>query len=240
MSAAADVYSFAAPVAAAVTRRWSSWVEYDDVLQEIVVYYLRNRAKLDPLMEPAVDPESGEPSKAADRANRARLERLMSKAGERYARRQKAEQSGYRVEDEYFYTQETVEAFLPVIVSGGSDLSVLDSAALVSERVNGGRALHEGGNADAILADLRRAYYALPIDTRALLASVFEPGMIRSDAEQVAGEDLGISRWAVRGRVERAINALIRNAGGPSPYGGGRRAVSNGKARAMLSRQWEG
>jgi hypothetical protein len=234
------VYDFAAPVAASVTRHWSRWVEYDDVLQEIVLYYLRNKRTLDPLMEPAVDPETGEPSPVADRANRRRLERLMAKAGERYARRCKAEQSGYRPEDEYFYTQETVEAFLPVIVSGASDYSLLDTESLVSVRVNGGTPAHERGGADAILADLRRAYLALPIDHRALLASVFEPGQLRTDAEQVAADDLGVSRWAVRGRIDRAVRAMIRHAGGPSPYGGGRRAQSSARARAVLARQWEG
>lgn len=164
----------------------------------------------------------------------------MAKAGERYARRVKAQQSGYRPEDEYFYTHETVEAFLPVIVSGASHLSYLDSEALVSERVKGGSLASEGGSADAILADLRRAYYALPVDSRALLASVFEPGTMRTDAEQAAGDDLGVSRWAIRGRVDRAIGAMIRNAGGPSPYPGGRRARSNGQARAQLARQWDG
>jgi hypothetical protein len=239
-NAPADVYEFAAPVAATVTRHWGRWVEYDDVLQEIVLYYLRNRRTLDPLLEPSVNPETGEPWPAGDRANRRRLERLMAKAGERFARRAKAEQSGYRPEDEYFYTQETVEAFLPVIVSGGSDYSMLEAESLVSVRVNGGTPAHERGGADAILADLRRAFYALPIDQRALLSAIFEPGQLRTDAEQAAADDLGVSRWAVRGRIDRAIRAMIRNTGGESPWRPGRRAQSSARARAVLSRQWEG
>lgn len=224
--------------AVAAARRWGRYVEYDDLYQELWVYALRNIKEVNALLDPAPEEGEDEPSKRQLRNCLTRLERRVAKAAERYVRKLKAQQLGYEVGDEYFYTRETVEMLLPIVLSGDFD-------TLPQHEDNGGRRIktapNEGNNLPAMTADVSAAVSTLSEDQLELLADVFlaGPGVSPSEAKAAVARREDVSRWAIDGRVNRIIERIIVKLGGGNPYERSR-PVSTAHAVAITRRQEEG
>lgn len=83
--------------AAPVYRRYKTWVHADDVRQQLWLWVMEHRDTTTRLL----DTSDGY------------LVRRLRDVAERYARREKAARSGYRPDDEYFYTLPQIANLLP-------------------------------------------------------------------------------------------------------------------------------
>lgn len=234
-----EFHDFAFAATVATCRRYGRFVEQDDCYQEMVVYYLRNKGECDELIAPPPDEGQEEPSRQVVAAAHRRLARRLAKAGERYARKTRAQQLGYETGDEYFYTRNTVETLLPLA------LSETDAALMPQHETHPGRRIatqpDEGNNLPVLVADVSSAVSRLDEDQQNLLESVFLPtrGRTVSEMREAVASREGVSRWAIDGRINRIIDRIVTQLGGPNPYERSR-PVSTAHAVAITRRQEEG
>jgi hypothetical protein len=212
------------PVAATLARRYGTWVEYDDVLQELWVYALRNHEALWRLLEPEAPEGMGEVPKPVLRASWSRLGKRLSRAGERYCRREKARQSGYRVEDEYFYDTGLIEALLPVALDPSRDTSLVVTPD-DNTRGRGKADPAEGNDLAALCADLQVAVRAIEPEHQAILVAIYGPVPLETHKERDTvprsqsdvARVYGTTQQAVSRRHGRALRAIQRELGGQYP-----------------------
>jgi len=236
-----DLWDFITPAVIACCRKYSDYVDADDVRSELVLHYLRDTEAVDRLLDPpdtiGVDEETGEAWRDTARIKAAhrRLESRLARAAERYARKEKAAQAGYRTSDENFYQTASVEAVLPIALTHGRDPSLMPT--LNDVKVTTKRLLNESNNLPAMCADISGAVSRLPPDQRDAIWMHYGNSMPIA----AIAECENVSRQAIEGRVKRGIAGIVRLLGGLSPYPdesiGSRRVLSNGQARAMTDRQ---
>lgn len=237
-----DWRDHALPVAYATARRYRGIVEADDCFQELTEYAIRHWAEVHELIEPSPLEGEDQPSPKHVKSCHRRLNRRLAKVGERYARKIKAQVFGYETRDEFFYTPSMIEELLPLVFVGEHDGSLLNTQDDPTRR-RAKQVLSEGNNLPALLADVSGALDALEYESRDLLESIYAPHPHASiyQRREAVSNALGITRWALDGRVDRILARIVAELGGPSPWsGGGRRAVSNAHARAVTARQTDG
>ena len=157
-----------------------------------------------------------------------------------YARRERAAQLGYSVEDEFFYSKPALES----LVEAALDHESWVYAPREGEKTRSSGAASEGGNWLATLADVSRALSKLPKDDQNLLDVAFRHGGL-SRADIARG--LNITRRGVDHRIEAALKRLWHLLGGPrwaredsddEEYVGSREVMSNAQARALTESQY--
>lgn len=197
-----DVHDIVAGVAAAVGRRYRRFVEVPDVRQELLMWSWRKRDKVHEYLarEPGADRRRGE----------AALMKALSRVAERYCRRMKAQASGYTTRDEFFYNRVLLEDLISAQANGLSSLVGQTS----EERVRGTQDPSEGGNTQAMLADVQRALGKLDPDAYAMVMMAYGDGL----PTKVIGETFDISRQAVEQRLDRAMTKVLSALGGESPW----------------------
>jgi DNA-directed RNA polymerase specialized sigma24 family protein len=235
-----DWIDHANAVAVSTCRRWSPFVERDELVNELWMYAVRNVERVNEMIEP---PDAYTISEDGEvvvdvrlvRAAHRRLEKRMASYAERYARRAKAEQSGYHWLDEFFYSAQLVEDLLPVALSAERDPALLpDDDAVSTKRKRS--LLSEGGNLPAMCADIQGAVSRLPEQQREVLVAVYGQGERPVDVAAA----VGVSRQAVEARINRAVRGIVSALGGDDPgmgTVGSRRVVSNAQARVETDRQ---
>lgn len=211
------------PTAARYARRYRL-VERDDIAQELRLWWLTNQRAV------ARYTREEEPQPA-------KLAKALNRAAERYCRQIKAQSVGYRVEDEFFYNAGLVRELLPMVWK--PELVIQDTQPDEGGRVKSGKPANEGNNLLAMVADVSRAFDAITDDHRRILFAVYFFG----ETNEHIADRLVISVPAVKMRVQRAVDALVDELGGRSPYDddyegpGSRRAISNAHAAAITSNQ---
>jgi RNA polymerase sigma factor (sigma-70 family) len=95
----------------------------------------------------------------------------MKRAVERYARREKANKSGYQINDEVYYQTFTLGQLLPFVITSIIDGTVLEQ---MQEMINDGQprgssSPSEGGNLLASLIDIKKCYLKLDQKDQELL-----------------------------------------------------------------------
>lgn len=157
-----------------------------------------------------------------------------------YARRERAAQFGYSVEDEFFYTLPALKSLMEQVFDHEA---WLDKPAPDASGGHGGRPANEGGNWIATLADVSQGIGRLSKDDQDLLHAAFKGGgLARNDI----ADGLGLSRRGVEHRIEAAIKRLWNQLGGPrwmrddedEEYVGTRHAISNAHARLITEEQY--
>lgn len=138
------------------------------------------------------------------------FERNLYMAGDIMCRKEKAQVSGYRHTDEYFYSQSLIVALLEARENDG--VMPTDS---VSSKVRRTRSLAEGRELETMLADLDRALASLDPDQYEFLVNLYGKGMTSRDLAELNG----VTRQAVEARASRLIEKMIDLLGGVSPYG---------------------
>jgi RNA polymerase sigma factor (sigma-70 family) len=103
--------------------------------------------------------------------NQSRIAWQMKRAVERYARKEKANKSGYQINDEVYYQTFTLGQLLPFIISSIIDGTVLEQ---MQEMINDGQprgssSPAEGGNLLASLIDIKKCYLKLDQKDQELL-----------------------------------------------------------------------
>ena len=196
-----DVHDICAAVAVSVAKRYRRYVEVPDLRQELLTWAWRKRDKVGEYL----DREPG----SARRQGEAALMKALSRVAERYCRRQKADAVGYKTRDEYFYNRVLLEDLIAVESGGMASL-----AGQTDERVRGTQDPSEGGNTQAMLADLQKALAQLEPDTYALVMMAYGDAV----PTKVLAETFDVTRQAIEQRLDRAMSKLLQLLGGESPW----------------------
>jgi RNA polymerase sigma factor (sigma-70 family) len=157
------VYELAPSVAYAVHRRYKHWVEREDVTQECIAWAVTRNAYITDQMS-VEDPKQLE-------HNLSRIAWQMKRAVERYARKEKANKSGYQINDEVYYQTFTLGQLLPFVITSIIDGTVLEQ---MQEMINDGQprgssSPAEGGNLLASLIDIKKCFLKLDQKDQAVL-----------------------------------------------------------------------
>jgi RNA polymerase sigma factor (sigma-70 family) len=157
------IYELAPSVAYAVHRRYKHWVEREDITQECIAWGVTRNAYITEQMS-VEDPKQLE-------HNQSRIAWQMKRAVERYARKEKANKSGYQINDEVYYQTFTLGQLLPFVITSIIDGTVLEQ---MQEMINDGQprgssSPSEGGNLLASLIDIKKCYLKLDQKDQELL-----------------------------------------------------------------------
>ncbi len=93
----------------------------------------------------------------------------MKRAGERYARKEKAAKSGYQTNDEVYYQSATLGQLLPFVIASVIDGTVLEQAQemIRDGQPKGSSSPAEGGNLLANLIDIKKGFLKLDQEDQA-------------------------------------------------------------------------
>lgn len=135
--------------------------------------------------------------------------RSLRNAAKDYCQREKAKALGYRVEDNYYYDKQLLEAILPGVFTGSrTPPSLTDMGYSNTKKV-----LSEGNNWLAMCADVDKALKKMSLEQWEILYTRYCNGLETTKI----GEELNISQDAVRMRINRALNTLLTMLGGERP-----------------------
>ena len=180
-----------------VATRYKPFTTPDDLQSEALVWCYSRPEKVNEYLN---RPEAGR-----RRAGFAALHLSLVRHLTRKAREEKATMSGYRPEDEYWYTRGDIARLLPTVLAGGEDGYERDSTDINGCMSAGDPA--EGGGTSAMLADVSKAWDACPSD---LLVDIYVKGMTD---EQLA-EVHDVSRMTIWRREQKAYDRMIKFLGG--------------------------
>lgn len=199
-----DVHAAVSSVARQLRSRYRDYCEFADIQQELYIWYLSHRQKVS-----AWEEEHDGDEKVIQRL----LTRSLRNAGEKYCRAEKAQQCGYSVEDEYFYSIGQMADLLQVAF----DPSWMAPAVDVTHD-SAKRPPQEGGNLVAMVADVNRAFDSLPAWEQALLRRVYGGDLPVRDAValEAASNDIGIKAQDMR--IRRVLGRMRAALGGPRPW----------------------
>jgi DNA-directed RNA polymerase specialized sigma24 family protein len=204
------IYDIAYSVAGTVAKRYGKYVEKDDVKQECLLWAMT------PSRREWTKELLSEPDTKIRQHNESRIAWQMKRAAERYARRIKADKSGYELRDEVYYETFTLSQLLPFIIASVIDGTVLEQAQemIRDGQPKGSSSPSEGGNLLAMLLDIKRAFLKLEIKEQTLLTYRYHENYT---LQQIAGF-LECSVSTADRRCSTVLRRLQNELGGESPY----------------------
>lgn len=202
------IFEISSSVAYAVHRQFKQWVERDDVKQECMQWALVRTEYINSQLSVDVPEER--------RHNEQKIAWQMSRAAERYCRKEKATRSGYQLGDEAFYQTAVLGQLLPFVIASVLDGTVLEQAQemIRDGQPKGSSSPAEGGNLLAMLLDIKRSYLKLNDEHKRILTLRYHENLT---LEQI-GSILGCHFTTADRRCARALRELNKELGGPSPY----------------------
>lgn len=205
--------------ASRVYRVGKSYVEYDDILQEIYVWMVKKNNLLEQWRE---DGRKGE----------AILKTALYRAGLRYLTKERIARTGAEISDFTFYTDAMVEDLLPHIWDHDDWTMQSVTHSEVSSRSMSRPS--EGGNYVAMLCDVRSAVYGLPKEDIETLQFMFDGD---GHTFKELAEYLEVSIDTARRTIARITNKLVDKLGGEPPWWrpSAYKSKSNAQAQAELS-----
>ena len=192
----------------AIHRRFSGYVDLEDLVQELQIYVLQRPQLLTDLE--AAYTVSKDETKWVARKLMARFRRHI----EKISRREKAAKLGYQMGDEFFYDTALIATLLPVA------LQFETQGAVLVNQVDDGTPRKppvpsEGGNVLGMVIDVRAAYELITEDEQLLLEQRYgKDPLILSDIAVA----WNVSDSTIDRRIQVALRKLIDNLGGPSPW----------------------
>lgn len=206
--------------ASIITRRYRRYTSASDLIQEAWVWALERPVKFEGIMA------------EEDEAERARrLRNALCNHLDKVARRVKAGALGYEADDEFFYSLAHLRGLLPDVYEPNLWTSFSASEHEISAKSDPA----EGGNRVTELSDVSVALGRLTKEDQRVLFLRFGAG----DSEADIAMNLSIDAEAAKKRVQRALQRLRLELGGPSPradqaeHTGSRRVISNAHAQAI-------
>ena len=188
-----------------LSKKYHRFAEFEDIKQTMNEYAWKRRDKVSEYLIREDENERRMGYKA--------FSTFMRRAGERYARKEKARALGYELGDEYFYKLALIENLIKVLGSEDAHMSnqVLDPDV---HGIKAKKQASEGNNLLAMLADVDKAMHKLDPRTMGILHLRFAKDLPLSE---IATE------WEISPqRVEQIVNKGLRDIseylGGVSPY----------------------
>lgn len=200
-----EVNEVASIVAYQLTKRFGRFVELEDVKQAINEYCWKRKDKVAEYLLREDESER--------RAGQKAFNTFARRAGERYARKEKARTLGYELGDEYFYRLELIESLIKVV---GNSESYLTNQVLDPEThgVKAKKLPNEGNNLAAMIADVDKAMKKLDARMQGILNSRFALDMPLADIAS-AWE---ISPQRVEQLIAKGTREIADHLGGITPY----------------------
>lgn len=195
---ASDVHDLVRIASGVVGKRYWRYVPIDDIKQAVATHVWRNREKITEYLR---DEDRKRGWAAAMTA--------AKRAGERYARKVKADLVGYKASDEFFYDKALICEVIRFSVTGSMPTPDEDAG-----KVSVPRDPAEGGNLNAMLADVNSALAELEPGEAALLTRRYG----EEESIDLLAKELEVSRQAVEGRLDRHLKKVLNSLGGESPY----------------------
>ena len=202
------IYDLVPSVANTIYRRYKNHLEKDDIKQELMAWAMtRVEDHTVDLMEPIEERR---------RHNEQRIAWQMKRAGERYARKEKAAKSGYQTNDEVYYESATLGQLLPFVIASIIEGTVLEQAQeMISDgQPKGSSSPAEGGNLLANLIDIKNGYLKLKQEDQTILRMRHHESFTLQQVAQVL--ECAIS--TADRRCGNALRKLLNCMGGESPY----------------------
>ncbi len=203
-----SIYDIVPSVASTVHKSYKKFVERDDVKQECLHWAL-TRADY-------INEQLGEENVEQRRHNEQKIAWQMSRAAERYCRKEKATKSGYQLGDEAYYQSATLGQLLPFVIASVLDGTVLEQAQemIRDGQPKGSSSPAEGGNLLAMLIDIKSAYEDLNEKDQKILALRYHENLTLAQI----GAALECHFTTADRRVNHAMRELNNRLGGASPY----------------------
>lgn len=171
-------------------------LDRQDIVQEIWMWFITHEKKMDEWAElPRKD-------------QTALVNRSIRNAGIKFCESEKAKVVGYELNDVHYYDKNTVELFLPYVLSDDYEVP---SELRVEKSARSTKDPSEGNGWLAIRSDIRAGFNALSESHQAILRLRF---LNESRTYAELGRLIESSEGATRKKVERAIAALINKIGG--------------------------
>lgn len=195
-------------VARSIFSRYRNFVEREDVVQECWSWYYSRAEHFNQLLS--------EESTVQRVINEKRMAWQMKRHAERYARREKATRSGYKLTDEAFYDTVVIAHLLPHVIASVVDNTVLEQA---QNLINDGQpkkqsAPAEGGNLLATLIDIKKAYLKLDVVDKDILIKRYHENLTLQELATY----LECATSTADRRCQNSLRRLQNNLGGESPY----------------------
>jgi RNA polymerase sigma factor (sigma-70 family) len=202
------VYELAPSVAYAIHRRYKHWVERDDITQECIAWAITRNAYI-------TDQMSVEDVKQLEH-NERRIAWQMKRAVERYARKEKANKSGYQLQDEAYYETLMLGQLLPFVIASVIDGTVLEQAQemIKDGQPRGSSSPAEGGNLLASLIDIKKCFLELDEKDRTVLRMRYHDN---ATLQQIASY-LECAVSTADRRVTNSLRRLQEELGGETPW----------------------
>ena len=202
------VYELAPSVAYAIHRRYKHWVERDDIAQECVAWAITRNAYITEQM-------SVEDVKQLEH-NVKRIAWQMKRSAERYARKEKANKSGYQLQDEAYYETLMLGQLLPFVIASVIDGTVLEQAQemIKDGQPRGSSSPAEGGNLLASLIDIKKCFLELDEKDRTVLRMRYHDN---ATLQQIA-QYLECAVSTADRRVTNSLRRLQEELGGETPW----------------------
>lgn len=181
-------------------RRYRKFAEPADITQSLWEYAWRKRKAFAEYLS--------REEKEEQKAGWAALLTALHRAGDRYCRKEKADRSGYRTEDEAFYNRAMIEDLVSMLYNGSGATNIID------DRVKVKTAPGSGYSVETSVADIERALDSLEAEDRYLVVEVYG----HCTPEKAVADSLSISRSTVDRRLAKACKQMIEFLGGESPY----------------------
>ena len=188
-----------------LSKKYHRFAEQNDIKQAMNEYAWKRKDKVNEYLMREEENERRMGYKA--------FSTFMRRAGERYARKEKARALGYELGDEYFYRIEMIENLIKVLGSEDAHLTnqVLDPDV---HGIKAKKQASEGNNLLAMLADVDRAMKKLDPRTQGILNSRYAHDLPLTEIATA----WDISPQRVEQISTRGIRDMSELLGGGAPY----------------------
>ena len=203
-----SIYDIAPSVANTVYKQYKKFVERDDVKQECMQWAMSRAAY--------INEQLGDENVEQRRHNEQKIAWQMSRAAERYCRKEKATRSGYQLGDEAYYQTAMLGQLLPFVIASIIDGAVLEQAQemIRDGQPKGSSSPAEGGNLLSMLIDIKKCYEQLEQEDQRILVLRYHENLTLAQI----GEVLECHHSTADRRCNHALRELNNKLGGPSPY----------------------
>ena len=179
---AEDIEDLVRITSSSVTKRYWKYVPAGDIRQAVEEHAWRNREKICKYLRDE-----------NRKAGWAAASKALHRAGERYARKAKADRLGYNPRDEFFYDKILISEVIRYAVSG-----VVPAPDEETEYIRAPRDPAEGGNLNAMLADKGLQW----VET--------DPSSLAAAQDRLTQADVPVRLGRERKTVERVSSSPLR------------------------------